>query len=206
MSVEATYVTPGQRLGPVSDYTPGKGTYARGEFIYASVVGAREVVQEGGADVMHVRKQGEDIVVPKIGDIVTGKVTKITPRFAGVEIICVGSTPLHESFQALVRLQDVRSHDIDRCEIPLSFRPGDIIRAIVISLGDSRSYFLTTAQKELGVIAAKSAEARAQMVALSWDTMMCPETRTKEFRKVAYTETLDESGVDMMSTDATGGS
>lgn len=32
-----------------------------------------------------------------------------------------------------------------------SFRPGDIVRARVISLGDARQYYLSTAENELGV-------------------------------------------------------
>ena len=36
------------------------------------------------------------------------------------------------------------------------FWPGDIVRAEVLSAGDARSYLLTTAKNELGVIFAKS--------------------------------------------------
>ncbi len=36
------------------------------------------------------------------------------------------------------------------------FRPGDLVRAEVISLGDSRSYYLSTAKNDLGVVYAKS--------------------------------------------------
>ena len=36
------------------------------------------------------------------------------------------------------------------------FRPGDIVRAKVLSLGDSRSYILSTASPLLGVVSAKS--------------------------------------------------
>jgi exosome complex RNA-binding protein Csl4 len=36
------------------------------------------------------------------------------------------------------------------------FRPGDIVLADVLSLGDARSYFLSTAKNELGVVHAKS--------------------------------------------------
>ena len=36
-----------------------------------------------------------------------------------------------------------------------SFRPGDIVRAAVLALGDSQSYILTTARNELGVVQAK---------------------------------------------------
>ena len=36
------------------------------------------------------------------------------------------------------------------------FRPGDIVRAVVVSLGDARSYYLSTASNECGVVYAKS--------------------------------------------------
>lgn len=36
------------------------------------------------------------------------------------------------------------------------FKPGDIILAKVISLGDALSYLLTTAENELGVVVATS--------------------------------------------------
>ena len=41
-------------------------------------------------------------------------------------------------------------------QIQASFRPGDVVRAEVQSLGDARSYHLTTAKNELGVVYAKS--------------------------------------------------
>nr|KAF6303747.1 exosome component 1 [Myotis myotis] len=72
-----------------------------------------------------------------------------------------------------------------RVEIYKSFRPGDIVLAKVISLGDAQSnYLLTTAENELGVVVAHS-ESGVQMVPISWCEMQCPKTHTKEFRKVA---------------------
>lgn len=41
-------------------------------------------------------------------------------------------------------------------KIEACFRPGDVVRAEVLSLGDARSYHLTTAKNELGVVYAKS--------------------------------------------------
>jgi hypothetical protein len=40
------------------------------------------------------------------------------------------------------------------------FRPGDIVRAKVTSLGDARTYYLSTAENELGVVYAKSMAGR----------------------------------------------
>jgi exosome complex component CSL4 len=64
------------------------------------------------------------------------------------------------------------------------FRPGDLIRAEVLSLGTMRDYYLTTAKNELGVIWARSL-AGAPLVAVSWEEMRCPVTNQTEKRKVA---------------------
>lgn len=40
---------------------------------------------------------------------------------------------------------------VDKVEVFKCFRPGDIVRARVISLGDARQYYLSTAENELGV-------------------------------------------------------
>lgn len=42
-------------------------------------------------------------------------------------------------------------------ELYACFRPGDLVRAEVIGLGDARSYYLSTAKNDLGVVYAKSA-------------------------------------------------
>ncbi len=65
------------------------------------------------------------------------------------------------------RLQDVRATEIDKLEMYACFRPGDLLRAEVVSLGDSRSYFLSTARSELGVVYAKSVEGAPRNVACS---------------------------------------
>lgn len=80
--------------------------------------------------------------------------------------------------------QDVRAAEKDKVKIYSSFRPGDIIKAEVISLGDARSYILSTAKNELGVIFATSV-AGATMIPISWQEMQCPKTKTIELRKCA---------------------
>ncbi len=52
---------------------------------------------------------------------------------------------------------------MDKVELIACFRPGDLVRAAVLSLGDSRSYLLTTARNELGVVSAKSATSGASV-------------------------------------------
>lgn len=66
-----------------------------------------------------------------------------------------------------------------------SFRCGDVIIARVISLGDMNSYFLSTAENELGVVIAYSESAGVRMLPTSWNEMQCPLTMLIEQRKVA---------------------
>lgn len=49
-------------------------------------------------------------------------------------------------------------------ELHSCFRPGDLVRAEVIGLGDARSYYLSTAKNELGVVSAKSANGGKPML------------------------------------------
>lgn len=65
-----------------------------------------------------------------------------------------------------------------------SFRVGDILRAAVISLGDERNYYVSTAGNEFGVVIAKS-EAGNSMVPISWKEMKDVVTGKGESRKVA---------------------
>lgn len=64
------------------------------------------------------------------------------------------------------------------------YRTGDIIRATVISLGDERNYYISTAGNELGVAIAKSEVGNA-MVPASWKEMRDVMTGKGESRKVA---------------------
>jgi exosome complex component CSL4 len=64
------------------------------------------------------------------------------------------------------------------------FMPGDIVRGLVVSLGDSRQYYLSTADVDYGVVLAKSAAGHL-MSAVSWKEMEDPVTKVRELRKVA---------------------
>ena len=66
-----------------------------------------------------------------------------------------------------------------------SFRVGDVVRAVVISLGDERSYYCSTAKNELGVVMARSETSGELMVPFSWKEFMDQGTGVRESRKVA---------------------
>ncbi|QDZ24975.1 putative exosome complex exonuclease [Chloropicon primus] len=129
--------------------------------------------------------QGEESVgALSIGDEVLCRVKRLNPRYASCDISCKGNSPLIKEFLGIIRVQDVRATEIDKVSILSSFRPGDIVRAEVISLGESQSLLLSTAKDHLGVLHAKSEQGET-MVQVSPTEMLCPVTKAREERKIA---------------------
>ncbi|KAL8617690.1 hypothetical protein ACOMHN_064944 [Nucella lapillus] len=123
-------------------------------------------------------------IVPSVGMVVSARITHVMPRYCKCSILSVGQILVKEPFRGMVRREDIRATEKDRVETYKCFRPGDIIVARVLSLGDAQSYVLSTAENELGVVIATS-EAGASMVPISWCKMQCPRTLAEEHRKVA---------------------
>ena len=103
-----------------------------------------------------------------------------------VSISVVDGVPLPagEEFTGVIRTQDIRATEIDKVKVTESFRVGDVVRAKVISLGDERSYYLSTAKNELGVVLATS-ELGNMMFPVSWREFEDSVTGQREARKVA---------------------
>ncbi|KAK7717224.1 exosome 3'-_5 exonuclease subunit ski4 (Csl4) [Botryosphaeria dothidea] len=198
---------PGQPLGASSKYAPGPGIHIQDAQLCASLLGpvsetkplkraaagastttssmpalsiARPSAQTGSA----YASIGASNVLPEVDSVVLARVTRLTPRQATVEILVVGQTVCREGFQGIIRREDVRATEKDRVKIGEMFRVGDIVRGVVISLGDQSNYYLSTATNELGVVMAKS-EAENQMYPISWKEFRDPKTGLTEGRKVA---------------------
>ncbi|TAQ90602.1 hypothetical protein B7494_g1053 [Chlorociboria aeruginascens] len=183
---------PGQLLGPMSEYLPGPGTHVHNSNLYASILGPIKTslppkptgpqkrltkITSAATPLLSTisierditagkEAQGKSEILPEVNSAVLCRVTRITPR------------------QAAVAILDVRATEKDKVKIFESFRPGDIVRAVVISLGDQANYYLSTARNDLGVIMATS-EAGNAMYPVSWKEYKDPETGVSESRKVA---------------------
>ncbi|KAL1881147.1 hypothetical protein VTK73DRAFT_4594 [Phialemonium thermophilum] len=199
-------VIPGQFLGPAAKYVPGPGTHIHESALCSSLLGVVHIKQPAKPPgptkrlnkitpaispaelpTISVSRTGvseKQEVLPEVNNIVLCRVIRITPRQAVVTILVCGDTVLEAEWQGLIRTQDVRATEKDRVKIYESFRPGDIVRAEVISLGDQANYYLSTARNELGVIMATS-EAGNTMYPVSWKEYRDPETGLSEPRKVA---------------------
>ncbi|GAA6012460.1 hypothetical protein JCM8202_003335 [Rhodotorula sphaerocarpa] len=180
----ATQVIPGQPLstgGTSASLAAGPGTFTRGGQIYAALVG--HVSREGG--VLSVQGKEETQAIPEPNATVVGTVTRITRQAATLSLLTVDGRPCRPDFTGIIRSQDVRQTAKDSVKIWSCFRPGDVVRAKVISLGDSRSYFLSTAANSLGVLFAVSTTTGEALEAVNWEEMRDPSTGEVELRKVA---------------------
>ena len=207
---EGSTAVPGDRLGTVRQVLPGIGTYVKGGHVYACVLGRLAISRiensEENSDAMAIddssagkpnfvcrvdsSKPPATCQVLKVGQRVVGRVSRITPQNALVEIrVAEGVGPLRlPYYEGAIRLEDVRSFSTENSEERVTiladcFRPGDLVACRVISMGDSRRYFLTTAETELGVIRAELNG--IPMIPVSWKEMKCPETGVREPRKCA---------------------
>ena len=181
---------PGQVLGPTAANNIGSGTHIQGESLIASIAGSLHSAPSTSKSIKQptvsvARPSGA--LLPETGSVVLGRITRTNPRQANLSIIALGNRGEHtcgDPFPALIRQQDIRATEIDKVKVSESFRVGDIVRAVVISLGDERSYYLSTAKNELGVVMAKSDWGNT-MVPVSWKEFLDPETGEREVRKVA---------------------
>ncbi|XP_026423001.1 exosome complex component CSL4-like isoform X4 [Papaver somniferum] len=186
---EEVMVTPGEVLGYSSTLIPGKGAYLHNKTIYASLTGRRVIIPPSSdspdqRSIVEVTGHKAHGAVPEPGSIVIARVTKVMAKMASADIMCVGTKSVKEKFSGVIRQQDVRATEIDKVDMHLSFRHGDIVKALVLSLGDARAYYLSTAKNELGVVSAESIGG-ATMVPISYTEMQCPLTGQIEQRKVA---------------------
>ena len=199
--------TPGQLLGKIASNAPGSGTHVFESQIYASVTGL--VVYAPGAgrsskpSISVSRDAAESqapepftrYTQPEVGSTVLCRVTRVQNRQASTSILVFNPSPSvivpytastndELQFQAVLRREDTRSSEKDRIIMNDMFRVGDIVRAFVISLGDERNYYISTAGNEFGVVVARSEEGNA-MVPASWKEMRDNLTTKSEARKVA---------------------
>jgi len=195
----ATFAIPGQVLGKLSTHIPGAGTHVNDADIYASLAGnvitTAPTSKSGKVTISISNTSTHNATLPQVSSVVLGRVLRVQQRQLIASILTVdppsslitpyaSNTDDEVQFQAILRKEDVRAFEKDKVNMNAMFRVGDIVKASVISLGDERSYYISTAGNEFGVIIARS-EAGNPMVPASWKEMKDTTTGKGETRKVA---------------------
>lgn len=193
---EGEIVVPGDALGLESSFSGGPGTYTReGKVsrIYSTLVGKVSIDSGEGQSkpIISVLHSKPSCLrnVPTIGMRTICRVINISERQAKVSMLCLEGECLPEPFQGIVRREDIRAMEKDTVEMFHSFRPRDLLRARVVAYGEGQTYILSTAENELGVVAAICTCGCAEnMLPVSWCEMQCRKSGKREKRKVAKVE------------------
>lgn len=201
----SSLVVPGQILASTSTHLPGPGTHVYETNILASIIGTSSVAKPTGGNGKptisvprlqeQLRSDNTTSLLPRVTSTVLCRVTRVSQRQLTASILLVDPSPQDVlsytqttdddlQFQAVLRREDVRTHEKDKVVMNDMYRVGDIVRATVISLGDERNYYISTAGNEFGVVVATSDTGNA-MVPASWKEMRDVVTGQAESRKVA---------------------
>jgi len=204
-------VVPGDRIGTARQVLPGPGTYAKGGHVHASVLGYMELAAAAApVDQSSTHDNLPNLIVsirPKrslasnqvlrVNQLVMGRVTRVSAPQATVQILATEGTGLLQQAPppegTIAREECVKAGSNNNNnnatsnmrEVHECFQPGDMVLAKIISTGDARRYYLSTAESELGVLYAVCQASGNPMIPCNWKEMECPETGIKEPRKCA---------------------
>ncbi len=184
-------VIPGDLLGTESCFSTvlGHGTCIRNGHVHSTLAGKVCLSNEQNIkdskpaiSILHPKDGMKN--VPKVGSLIISRVISIGERQAKVSMLSVNGNLLPEPLHGVIRREDIRAMEKDTVEVFQSLRPRDLVRARVIAYGEGQTYVLSTAENELGVVAAMC-PCGENMVPVSWCEMQCIKTGDREKRKVA---------------------
>lgn len=173
------FVTPGDPLGVIEEFTPGQGTYVDQGKIHAEVSGRTLLDLQNKTVSIYPLVHG--VKVPKTGTIVTGQVSNLQNKTAVIRIFKIGKEYLSGVFSGLLYISDVSKSYVDT--IHDACKPGDIIRAKTISQ-KNRTFHLSTVDKKLGVLYAFCSKC-GHMLERKRYRMRCPSCGGTEKRRAA---------------------
>ena len=181
------FVVPGDHLGVIEEFTSGPGTYVEDGVIHAQVTG-RTLLDMLNRQVS-VYPVVEKATVPQVGSIITGEATDVRNKNAVLRIFKVGDKKLSGFFKGALHISGVSHGYVDNMYNVC--KSGDIIRAKVISTAN-RSIFLSTADRDLGVLHALCSRC-GNVLQPANRGMGCSECGNFERRKLAPDYGKDES-------------
>jgi exosome complex component CSL4 len=172
-------VLPGERLGVIEEFIPDSGTYVQDGVIYSKIVGRALLDLLSKQVSVYPLVSGSP--VPKVSAVVVGQVGNAQSDNVLVRIFKIGLKRVSGVFTGILHISDVQERYVksmnDVC------RPGDIIRAKVISNKNQVSH-LSTNDKSLGVVYAFCSRCSTLLESKRHE-MRCPKCGNVEKRKLA---------------------
>ena len=177
--LDGSFVVPGERLGVVEEFDPGRGTVEVNGIVYSSQTGT--ALLDPNRHVVTVKPITGPVVVPEEGSSIIGVVEKVQEKMAIVNIVVVDGKKMPLPFTGMLHI----SNSSPRFERVMGdvVKPNDIIRAKVIDTSQ-RIPKLTTVGRDLGVIKAYCSRCGNELV-LSGRILRCSVCRNVERRRLA---------------------
>jgi len=146
-------VLPGEKIGVIEMYNPGKGTHAQNGIIYSSIIG--EVRIDNTEKTVSVISKEKKPYIPKNGDVVIGVIDMVRKQMAIANVLNVRGFNATTDFEGMIHISQVSKNYLEN--LADAFKTGDIIRAVLIN-DEISPFFLNTAAPDLGVILAYCSE------------------------------------------------
>ncbi|WP_297520594.1 exosome complex RNA-binding protein Csl4 [Thermococcus sp.] len=176
-------VLPGDYLGVIEEYFPGDGVKEENGELYAVRAG-RVVIDQERMEIS-VEPVTDTPPLPKVGDVVIGRVIEVKPQTAIVQIIRIEGRENDREI-ATSKLAGIHISQVDEGYVDSmlnEFRIGDVVRARVIS-AEKSPIQLSTKGPDLGVIYALCTRCRTPLVRRG-DKLVCPKCGHVETRKLS---------------------
>ena len=141
------FVVPGDKIGVIAEFISSSGTYVEEGFILSKVVG--RILMDLMKKQVSVYALARSVIVPRVGNIVTGNVVNVQDSTAALRVFKIGTRHLSGVFSGILHVSDASFGYVDSmfdvCRL------GDILRAKVVS-DKNGTHHLSTKGEDLGVI------------------------------------------------------
>lgn len=120
---------PGEVISVIEEFMPSKNVYQENYNLRSKVVG--KISFDPELKVIEVVSPFPNLSHPKINDEVIGIVEQIQGGIISIKILEINNKPIHSQFIGLLIL---RSSSLEKGHSKIVLKPGDLIRAKVVSL------------------------------------------------------------------------
>ena len=173
------FKTPGEKLGVIEEFILGPGTFSEEGDIRSATVGYTITDTHNKLISIYPRKKGP--IFPRKGSIVMGEVTSTQDKTMSISILSVDNQPVPGQFAGILHISTASSDYIRTMQEV--FKPGDIVRAKVISNGNMVIH-LSTLGRNLGVLKAFCSRCGDKLDRRG-KILSCPTCTNREERKIA---------------------
>jgi len=173
------FVVPGERLGVIEEFVPGRGTYEEDGTIFSEAIGLAKI--DTINKTVEIQRKTKKPLIPEENSTVISIVTSTQDKLAQVSILEIDQVRVGTPFSGILHI----SSSSPRYERTMKevCKTGDIVRARIVST-KNRVPQLTTIGRGLGVVKAYCSQC-GQPLAQRNHLLQCPSCGKVERRKMS---------------------